>query len=131
MNISWIAVFAATVAAFAIGALWYSPVLFANAWQREAKVDDASLRDGRQAIVFGGAFVLLLAAAAVFAAFLGPKPSVTLGVGAGFAAGLAWVTAGLGVIYLFERRSLQLVLINGGYLTLAFTAIGLVIALLS
>lgn len=131
MNISWLAVFAAAVAAFAIGALWYSPALFASVWQREARVDDAALRDGRQGIVFGGAFLLLVAAAAVFAAFLGPAPSLALGVGAGFAAGLAWVGAGLGVIYLFERRSLRLALINGGYLTLAFTAIGLVIALLS
>jgi hypothetical protein len=81
MNVSWLAVLLAAVAAFAIGALWYSPLLFARAWQREA--------------------------------------------------GLAWVAAGVGVLYLFERRSLRLLLINGGYLTLAFTAIGLVIALAS
>ncbi len=131
MNISWVAVVAAAVVAFAVGAVWYSPPLFARAWQREAGLSDAALQDGRQGIVFGGAFVLLLIASAVFAAFLGPKPSMTLGVGAGVAAGLAWVAFGLGVIYLFERRSLKLALINGGYLTLAFTAIGTVIAALS
>lgn len=131
MNISWMAVLAAAVAAFAIGAIWYSPALFAKAWQREAGLTDAQLADGRQGIVFGGAFLLLLVASAVFAMFLGPKPSMQLGLGAGFAAGLAWVAGGVGVLYLFERRSLRLALINGGYLTLAFTAIGVVIALLS
>lgn len=131
MDISWTAVVAAAIAAFAIGAIWYSPALFARAWQREAGLSDAALTDGRQGIVFGGAFVLLLVASAVFAMFLGPDPSLQLGLGAGFAAGLAWVAAGVGVLYLFERRSLRLALINGGYLTLAFTAIGLVIALLS
>lgn len=131
MNVSWLAVLLAAIAAFAIGALWYSPLLFARAWQREAGLSDEALSDGRQGIVFGSAFFLLLLAAAVFAAFLGPAPSLALGVGAGFAAGLAWVTAGVGVLYLFERRSLRLMMINGGYLTLAFTAIGLVIALAS
>lgn len=131
MNISWLAVFAAAVAAFAIGAIWYSPALFAKAWQREAGLSDAALADGRQGVVFGGAFALLVVASAVFAAFLGPDPSLQLGFGAGLAAGLAWVAAGVGVLYLFERRSLRLALIDGGYLTLAFTAIGVVIALLS
>ena len=32
MDISWIAVVVAAIAAFAIGALWYSPALFARAW---------------------------------------------------------------------------------------------------
>lgn len=131
MNISWIAVLVAAVAAFAIGAVWYSPPLFAKVWQREAALSDEALADGRQAFVFGSAFALLVVAAAAFAAFLGPKPSLLLGFGAGLCAGLAWVAAGLGVIYLFERRSLRLALINGGYLTLAFTAIGTVIALVS
>ncbi len=131
MNISWIAVLVAAVAAFAIGAVWYSPPLFARAWQREAGLADAALQDGRQGVVFGSAFLLLVVASAVFAAFLGPNPSLMLGFGAGLAAGLAWVAAGLGVIYLFERRSLRLALINGGYLTLAFTAIGTVISLVS
>jgi hypothetical protein len=131
IEISWLAVLAAAVAAFAVGAIWYSPALFARAWQREAGLSDAALADGRQGLVFGGAFALLLLAALVFAMFLGPEPSLQLGVGAGFAAGLAWVAAGVGVLYLFERRSLRLALINGGYLTVAFTVIGLVIALLS
>ena len=131
MNVSWLAVLLAAVAAFAIGALWYSPLLFAQAWQREAGLSDERLRDGRQGVVFGSAFALLVVAAAVFAAFLGPQPSLMLGVGAGFAAGLAWVAAGVAVLYLFERRSLRLLLINGGYLTLAFPALGLVIALAS
>jgi hypothetical protein len=131
MNVSWLAVAVAAVAAFAIGAIWYSPPLFAKAWQREAALPDEALNDGRHGIVFGGAFALLLVASAAFAAFLGPKPSLLLGFGAGLTAGLVWVSAGLGVTYLFERRSLRLALINGGYLTLAFTTIGTVIAVLS
>ena len=121
------AVLAAAVATFLIGGLWYSPMLFARVWQREAGLSEERLRNGNPALVFGLAFVLALIAAFVFAMFLGPRPQLAFAVGAGFAAGLAWVAASLGIIYLFERRSLALFLINGGYVTLAFTAIGAIL----
>lgn len=129
MDINWAAAVAAAIAAFALGGVWYSPALFAGVWQREAGLADADIRASHQGLVFGLAFVLLLVASLVFALFLGPKPSLQLSVGAGFAAGLAWVSGGLGVICLFERRSPKLFLINAGYLTLAFTLIGLVLGL--
>jgi len=121
------AVLAAAVATFLIGGLWYSPVLFAKVWQREAGLSDERLRNGNPGLIFGLAFVLALLAAFVFAMFLGPRPALAFATGAGFAAGLAWVAASLGIIYLFERRSLGLFLINGGYVTLAFTAIGAIL----
>ena len=37
------------------------------------------------------------------------------GAAAGFAAGLFWVAASVGVNHLFEGRSFKLFLINGGY----------------
>jgi len=128
--VDWLAVVAATAASFAIGALWYSPLLFAKAWQRESGVTDEQARGG-MAVIFGGAFVLMFLAAAVFAMFLGPEPGLAFGAGAGFAAGLFWVAASFGVSYLFERRSFNLWLINGGYNVAAFTAIGSVIGALS
>jgi hypothetical protein len=121
------AVLVAAVATFFIGGLWYSPVLFARVWQREAGVSDERLRNGNPALIFGLAFVLSVIAAWVFAMFLGPRPGLAFATAAGFAAGLAWVAASLGIIYLFERRSLKLFLINGGYVTLAFTAIGAIL----
>jgi hypothetical protein len=121
------AVLVAAVATFLIGGLWYSPVLFARVWQREAGLSDERLRNGHPGLIFGLAFVLAVIAAFVFAMFLGPRPQLAFAVGAGFAAGLAWVAASLGIIYLFERRSLALFLINGGYVTLAFTAIGAIL----
>jgi len=129
-EISVVAVFAAAIASFALGGLWYSPVLFAKAWQREAGVTDDQLRNANMGRIFGLTFLLCLLASCVFALFLGPHPTLVLGVGAGFAAGLCWVAASFGINYLFERRSLRLFLINGGYHTLQFTLIGLVLAAL-
>jgi hypothetical protein len=124
-----LAVLAAAVATFVLGGLWYSPALFGKAWQREAGVTDEQMRTSNKAIIFGLAFVLSLVAALVFAMFLGPRPPVNLGLGAGFAAGLCWVAASFGINYLFEQRSFKLWLINAGYHTLQFTIIGLILAL--
>lgn len=80
--------------------------------------------------IFGLSFVLALLAAWNFANFLGPRPSLALGIGAGASAGLLWVAGSFGINYLFERKSLKLFLINGGYHTVQFAIIGLVLALL-
>ena len=128
-EVNYLAVIAAAVATFALGALWYSPALFGKAWQREAGVTEEKMKTSNMALIFGLTFVLSLIAAGVFALFLGPRPPMALGLGAGFSAGLCWVAASLGIDYLFERKSLKLWLINGGYHTLQFTIIGLILAL--
>jgi hypothetical protein len=127
MEVNWIAVGAAAVSAFLLGGLWYSPVLFGKAWQRLNGLSDEALAGRSMAAVFGGAFVLSLVAAFVFAMFLGPHPGVKFGASAGFGAGLAWVAASYGITYLFEARPFRLWLINGGYHTLQFTLYGAII----
>ena len=124
----WAALTAA-VASFLLGGLWYSPLLFARAWQREAGLTDEQLKNANMGMIFGLALVLCVVASLMFAIFLGPRPPLALGLGAGFSAGLCWVSASFGINYLFERRSLKLFLINAGYHTLQFTLIGLIIAL--
>jgi Protein of unknown function (DUF1761) len=128
-NINLWAVALAALCAFLLGGLWYSPILFMKPWQKAAGLSDEQLKNSNKGLVFGGAFVLSLIAAFVFAMFLGPKPSLALGLGAGFSAGLCWVAASFGINYLFERRGPRLFLVNGGYHTLQFTLYGLILAL--
>jgi Protein of unknown function (DUF1761) len=128
-EVNWLAVIAAAVSSFVVGGLWYSPALFGKAWQKEAGLTDEQLKAGNPAKIFGGSLVLSLIAAAVFAMFLGPKPELGFAFGAGLSAGLCWVAASFGINYLFEHRSLKLFLINGGYHTVQFTVIGVVLGL--
>lgn len=121
------AILVAAVSAFVLGGIWYGP-LFKRVWCREAGVDPDK-PNGHPAAIFGGAFVLSLVAAAVFALFLGPAPAPGLAIGAGVAAGLCWVAASFGINYLFAGRSLRLWLIDGGYHTLQFTLYGLILGL--
>ena len=125
-TVNWLAVLAAAASAFVLGGLWYSG-LFAKPWQAAAGLSDEQVKGGNKPMMFAGAFVLAFITAAVFAMFLGPKTTLGFGAGAGFAAGAAWVTTSLGVIYIFERRPLKLFLINGAYQTLQFTVMGAIL----
>ncbi|MFL6759204.1 DUF1761 domain-containing protein [Sphingomonas sp.] len=129
-QVNLVAVLVCGVASLALGAIWYSPFLFAKAWQRAAGLSDEQAKSGNMAVIFGLTFVLSLIAAYVFGMFLGHSMPLAGSVGAGFAAGLCWVAASFGINYLFERRPLGLWLINGGYHTLQFTLFGLILGLM-
>jgi hypothetical protein len=124
------AVLVAAVVNFVIGGLWYSPALFYKPWMRANGFTDDDVRKGSPAVIFGVSFVFCLIMAANLAAFLsGPETTVSWAVGAGVLAGLGWAAPGLGVVALFERRPWSYILINGGYLTVSFAAMGLVLGL--
>lgn len=126
--INWLAVIAAALSAFVIGGLWYSPILFAKTWQRAAGLSDETLRSGNMPLVFGLAFMLSLLMAANLAFFVaGTDLGMTIFYAV--AAGLGWAAFGLGVIALFERRPPAYFLINGGYLTVSFAVMGLILGL--
>jgi hypothetical protein len=130
MDINYLAVIAAALAAFVIGGLWFSPVLFAGAWMKANRFTDADLKGGGEARIFGGSFVLCLIMAANLAAFLGsPDTTAAWGATAGALTGFGWVLPAIGVVALFERRPLAYTLINGGYWGVALTVMGLILGL--
>jgi hypothetical protein len=60
--------------------------------------------------------------------FLGPHAGIAWGTRAGALAGIGWATASLATVYLFERRSLLLlIVIDGGYLAVSYAAMGAII----
>ena len=127
-SVNWLAVIAAAVSMFVVGGLWYSPLLFEKAWARSAGLSSEDLKRGNPAVIFGIAFVLTLLMAANLAFFVA---GVDLGMTIAYAiaAGLGWAGFGLGVVALFERRPLSYFLINGGYLTVGFAVMGLILGL--
>lgn len=127
MHFNFAAVFVAALMSFALGGLWYSPLLFAQSWRQAAGLSEQQVREAPMGRVFGLASIASLVMAFNLAAFIGPKASLGFGLFAGAAAAIGWVAMSLGVIYLFERRSLKLWLINSGYQVLAYTLMGGVI----
>ncbi len=128
-SFDYLAVFAAAVSAMLLGALWYSPVLFEKRW-RDLTSTSSDTDTRNPTFVYGSAFILLLAGAAVFHAFLGPEPELGFAIGVGLSAGIAWAAGSIWISYLFEGRSKGLYLINGGYHTLQFAIYGLVFGLM-
>ncbi len=128
--VDWIASIVAAFSAFVLGGIWYSPVLFAKAWQHDTGLSDEQLAAANKGKILGLSFILSLLAAIVFSMFLGPDPSLAFGVGAGASAGIFWVAGSFGVNYLFELKPLRLWLINGSYHALQFVIYGLVFGLM-
>lgn len=124
LQLNFAAIVVAALLSFAIGGLWYSPLLFARAWLKECGLTEEQTRQAPMARTFGFAALASLVMAFNLAAFIGPKASLGFGLFAGAAAGIGWVAMALGVIYLFEQRSLKLWLINSGYQVVALTLMG-------
>ena len=126
--VNWLAVIAAALSMFVLGAVWYSPLLFVKQWAKAAGLEIDYANRGNFGLILGTSFVLTFIMAANLAMFTAP---LDLGgtVAAAVAAGLGWAALSLWVISLFERRPFAYVLINGGYLTIGFAIMGLILGL--
>jgi hypothetical protein len=120
----------ATVLGFGLGALWYGP-LFGARWMTEVGLTAEQIKkDFSPAKTYGATFVLGLVAAYAFGLYVGQNPGLSFSIVTGAGAGLCWVATALATNYLFERRSLALIGINGGYHAVRFALIGLAFGLL-
>lgn len=126
MNV--LAVLVATLSGFVIGGTWYGP-LFGKPWMAASGMTKEKGAEGNMAVTYGLAFVLNAIAAMGLALLLDADHGLLLGVHAGIAASLFFVVPALGVIYLFERRPLQLFFINAGYQVVNFTVMGAILGL--
>ena len=121
------AILVAALSAFAVGGLWYSPVLFQKAWKKANRFG-AGEPPAASPKIFAIAFLLSLVMAFNLAMFLNdPKTNLAWGATAGFLAGFGWVLMGIGVVALFERRPWSYVIVNGGYLTVALVLMGAIL----
>lgn len=125
-NINWLSIIAAGVSAFLIGGIWYGP-LFGRAWMKEFGFTEEDLKQRNIPKTFGLSLVLALFAAINLDLFIGAEASLSFGAMAGLLAGIGWVATFMGIIYLFEMRSLAAFLINAGYCVIALTTMGAIL----
>ena len=129
-DVSLLATVVATVLGFALGALWYGP-LFGKRWMAAVGMTLEEIqKDFSPVKTYGATFVLGLIASYAFGLYVGPNPGRAFSIVAGTAAGLCWVATSLATNYLFERRPVALIAINGGYHAVRFALIGLAFGLL-
>lgn len=113
--VNWLAIFVSTLVGYVIGGLWYSPVLFGNAWMQEHGYTPESLGSPTKAM--SHTFVTSFVSAWVLAVII-------KGMGVtGFMDGLTLgCLLGIGLMFatrysdgLYNNQSLKLALIEGGY----------------
>jgi hypothetical protein len=125
--INWPAVLVAALSAFMVGGVWYSSLLFGNAWLVDSKLTNEDIARGNKAKIFGFTAVFALIMAANLAMFLADsKTDVTWGATAGFLAGI-WTFGAVATHSLFELKSWRYIFINGGYSVVSLTLMGAII----
>jgi hypothetical protein len=125
------AVIVATVAFWALGALWYSPLLFGKKWQKELGFTDEYLKKGNMAVVFGLSFVLMfIMVIGMNLTLMVHKPEEVTwmnGLRLGIFIGFVFAMATMGINYLYQRRSFVLWLIDGLYIVIGLGIAGIIL----
>ncbi len=128
-NLNWLAILVAAVSAFVLGGLWYSPLMFVKRWMKETGITPDPAKRNNMFKIFGVSFLLSFIASFFLAMFIGPDAGAGFGAMAGFMAGLGWVFTFMGIIYLFESRTLAHFLINALYSVASLTVMGFIIGI--
>jgi hypothetical protein len=126
-KINYVAVLIATVASMVIGFLWYSPILFGNAWMKQRGVKMEEMSGGSPFTYFLTALTQL-AGAFVLALLLTLVDHVTIGTGItiGLLIGIS-ISVKIGMNYLFEGSKLGLYFITIGYHLVSYVVAGLIL----
>ena len=127
--VNWLAVVVATLAFFAVGAVWYG-ALFAVPWQREVGVGPAP-RGSAMVRVMGLTLLcefLVVSTLGHLFARTSPAPHVVMMMAIGFA--VTVMAPAVGINYLHQRKSLTLFLIDAGHFVVGMTVVGAVFVLL-
>lgn len=120
----YLELFIAAIAAFLLGFAWYT-ALFGKAWQAETGISSDQAKSGA-ALTHGLAFLmmLVLAYAINYVVAMHDVAEQTFAHGAfhGMLAALLYGLPAVAINYLYQKKSLKLFLIDGGYLV-AFMAL--------
>lgn len=125
-------VLVATIAGFALGAVWY--MLLAEPWMQAAGIKrgpDGRPEGGQTGALFAYTFLMQLLVAGMMRHVFELAGIDTLGKGivAGLGIGLFFITPWIAINNAYGMRPLKLTLIDGGYATLACATIGAVLML--
>lgn len=131
-GLNWLAILAVTVLGFVLGGLYYSPLLFANAWMKELgkKPEDLQREGAGAAFPFVVAFVTALVTAIVIGALVRSLGVATFGNGAvlGLVCGVGFSAASTFSDLAFCGFSMKLAAIQSGYRVTYCVLMGAILA---
>lgn len=125
-EVNWLAVLIAGLAAWALGAIWYT-ALFGKIWRREVGMQDVKPTPAMMAKTFGGSFVLMTLMGVGLAGIIGPETGAGNGFCLGLLVGAFFSATTMGINYLYQGKSLTLFFIDACYQVLFLGIQGLII----
>ena len=127
--VNYLAVLIAAVAAFAVGALWYS-VLFGKVWRKEMGMGDMPASMGGMGSSMIGGFIATLVLTYVLDYFLIALGAVTLSAALtiAFWAWLGFIATVMSNIVWYEKKSWTLYFINAAHYLVALLVASAVLA---
>lgn len=118
----------ATIARMAIGALWYSPLLFVGAWSKLSGVSIASMSKGMgKAIAVDAVGSFLMAFVLMHAIFYAGARTVPLALAASFANWLGFVAVVQIGSVTYEKKPFGLFVLNAGYQLVTMFVMGAIL----
>jgi hypothetical protein len=129
VDVNYMAVLAATIVSFVIGFVWYRP-LFGKPWISTLGLSPEILVNSlkpemRRAVLIS--FPLQYVMAFCLALFIGNGKTIGTATLYGLVVGVVWIAFAISITAMYEQKSFKYMLINGGYWTVSFTMMGLII----
>ena len=133
VDLNWWAILVCVAVNMAVGAIWYSPAMFAKEWAKLVGRKMNEMGNGTQGYILTtiGAFVqtFILAHFVVYAAYFYPERSnVTVGLLTAAWAWLGFVAIPQGVNQVFAQTRKKLLAINSGYFLVVLLINGVILA---
>jgi Protein of unknown function (DUF1761) len=130
VSINFLAVFVAGVAYMILGALWYSPLLFGNAWMKGIGKTKEQVAKDFSPVNYILAIILSFIAAYGIARLMlwSGGNTVVDAIKISIVCGVCFVLATIGVNDVFEKRVKCLTVINILYHLVGFIVIGIILA---
>ncbi len=126
-DVNYLAVLVATVAFMIIGALWYSPLLFAKPWMADTGITAERASQTNNAPLYVITAVLALISSLTLALFLEGDPGAGNGAVTGLVAGIGFALTSMATTGLFNYTKPRLTLIQAGYYVVSLTVAGAII----
>jgi hypothetical protein len=127
-DVNWIAVVVAALAGFAVGGIWYGPVM-GKKWMGAVGLTEEQIASGNMSAIYGGAFAFSLLAswtlAHTFASYMADM-SLAVKTMTAFGVALGFVVPAIGTNYLFSQKSKALFFIDASYWILFYTTMGVI-----
>ncbi|MFL5731036.1 MAG: DUF1761 domain-containing protein [Cytophagaceae bacterium] len=115
-NFNYLAILVASLAYFALGSVWYSPLLFGSAWQ---KLVNITMKPEKSEMIrlFSTTFVLGAVSMFVLEYFIKSTACVTAGggIGIGLISAIGYVATTIGTTFMYEGKPMKLYLIDTSY----------------